>query len=110
MGRERVKNPVHPTQKPIKVLSHLIKLATKPDDLVLDPFMGVGSTGVAALQLRRRFTGIEIDPLYFKAASKRLNEVTPVLFLDEIEDSQQTTTEDDDDEVTSEDPEELTLF
>lgn len=80
MGRERVKNPVHPTQKPIKVLNHLIKLATKPGNLILDPFMGVGSTGVAALQLGRRFTGIEIDPQYFKAASKRLEEV-PQLFL-----------------------------
>jgi len=75
MGRERVKNPVHPTQKPLKVLSHLVKLATNPGDLVLDPFMGVGSTGVAALQLHRRFLGTEIDPLYFKAAEKRLEAV-----------------------------------
>ncbi len=83
MGKERVKNPVHPTQKPVKVLSHLIRLATKPGDLVFDPFMGVGSTGVAALQLGRRFTGIELDPLYFKAASKRLEEVMPALFTNE---------------------------
>jgi len=51
MTFERVKNSVHPTQKPIKVLSHLVKLATNPEDLVFDPFMGVGSSGVAALQL-----------------------------------------------------------
>jgi site-specific DNA-methyltransferase (adenine-specific)/modification methylase len=67
----------------VKVLSHLIRLATKPGDLVFDPFMGVGSTGVAALQLGRRFTGIELDPLYFKAASKRLEEVMPALFTNE---------------------------
>lgn len=72
MGKERVKNPTHPTQKPIKVLSRLIELATNPGDLVFDPFMGVGSTGVAALQLGRRFTGIEIDPTYFQAAEQRI--------------------------------------
>ena len=75
MGTERVKNPVHPTQKPIRVLSRLLKLATHPGDLVLDPFMGVGSTGVAVLQLNRRFLGIEIDPAYFRAAEKRMQSV-----------------------------------
>ncbi len=80
MGKERVKNPVHPTQKPVKVLSHLIKLATNPGDLVFDPFMGVGSTGVAALQLNRRFLGIEIDHAYFRAAEQRIEVVTPELF------------------------------
>ncbi len=82
MGRERLKNPVHPTQKPVKVLSHLIQLATRPGDLVFDPFMGVGSTGVAALQLDRRFTGIEIDPLYFAAAEQRLATVKTNLTID----------------------------
>jgi DNA modification methylase len=77
MGRERLKNPVHPTQKPLKVLTPLINLATNPGDLVFDPFMGVGSTGVSALQLNRRFTGIEIDPTYFSAAEKRIEAVTP---------------------------------
>lgn len=79
MGKERVKNPTHPTQKPVRVLSHLIKLATNPGDLILDPFMGVGSTGVAALTLDRRFTGIEIDPLYFQAATRRIEEVSDAL-------------------------------
>jgi DNA modification methylase len=101
MGKERLKNPVHPTQKPVKILSHLIKLATKPGDLVLDPFMGVGSTGVAALQLRRRFIGIEIDPQYFEAASKRMEEVTPALLLDETENTQESAAEDDEN-LTSE--------
>lgn len=79
MGRERVKNPVHPTQKPVKVLSHLIQLASNPGGLVFDPFMGVGSTGVAALQLGRRFVGIELDLLYFEAAVKRMKELTSTL-------------------------------
>lgn len=99
MGKERVKNPVHPTQKPIKVLSRLIKLATNQGDLVFDPFMGVGSSGVAALQLDRLFTGIEIDPLYFRAAEKRIEAVTftPEHFMsassnvENITDSEDTT-------------------
>lgn len=74
MGNERLKNPVHPTQKPVKVLKHVINLASKPGDLVFDPFMGVGSTGAAALELGLRFLGVEIDPTYHEAASKRLEE------------------------------------
>ncbi len=101
MGRERLKNPVHPTQKPIKILSHLIQLATNPGDLVLDPFMGVGSTGVAALQHNRRFTGIEIDPLYFKAAEKRMEAVTPELFTSGSEDHEDIADEDITDEDSS---------
>jgi site-specific DNA-methyltransferase (adenine-specific)/modification methylase len=72
MGGERVKKPVHPTQKPLKVLEHIIRLASNPGDTVLDPFMGVGSTGVASLRLGRKFIGIEIDQGYFDAAKKRL--------------------------------------
>jgi len=73
-GAERLKSPKHPTQKPIKVLEHIIKIASNTDDIVLDPFMGVGSTGVAALNLSRRFIGFELDIEYYKAAEKRLNE------------------------------------
>jgi DNA modification methylase len=83
MGRERVKNPVHPTQKPVKVLSHLIHLASNAGDLVFDPFMGVGSTGVAALQLARRFSGIELDPIYFTAAEKRIAAARPEIRIEE---------------------------
>ena len=49
-GNERVRDPVHPTQKPLRVLRRLLELACGPGDLVLDPFMGVGSTGVAAVE------------------------------------------------------------
>jgi DNA modification methylase len=88
MGKERIKNPAHPTQKPVKVLNHLIRLATNSGDLVFDPFMGVGSTGVAALQLNRRFLGIEIDPAYFRAAEKRIAAITPEQFIAEPVDNQ----------------------
>lgn len=74
MGRERVKDPHHPTQKPVKVLEHCIRLSTKPNDVVFDPYMGVGSVGVAALNLGRKFIGVELDEKYFKAAQKRLKE------------------------------------
>jgi len=58
---------------------------------VFDPFMGVGSTGVAALKLNRCLTGIEIDPLYFKAAQKRIEAVTPELFTAESMDNEDIT-------------------
>jgi len=77
MGRERLKNPAHPTQKPVRILKHIIRLASNLGDLVYDPFMGVGSTGVAALQLNRRFLGVEVDLTYFQAATTRLETVQP---------------------------------
>lgn len=76
MGPERVKTPKHPTQKPVRLLRHLIGIASRPGDLVLDPFMGVGSTGVAALELDRRFAGMELDSDYFVAAQQRLTAIS----------------------------------
>lgn len=75
MGKERLKEPKHPTQKPVEVLKHIIKIASNKDDLVFDPFMGVGSSGVAALKMQRRFLGIEIDKAYFEAAKKRVENI-----------------------------------
>jgi DNA modification methylase len=69
---ERLIAPKHPTQKPISVLEHIIKIASNEHDIVLDPFMGVGSTGVACKNLNRKFIGIEIDKNYFEAAQKRI--------------------------------------
>ncbi len=80
MGRERLKNPKHPTQKPVKLLKHLIQMASNEDGIVLDQFMGVGSTGVAALEMNRRFIGMEIDEEYFEAAEKRIEQIQPSLF------------------------------
>lgn len=80
MGNERIKKPMHPTQKPLKILNHIIKLASNPRDLVFDPFMGVASTGVAALNLGREFLGFEIDETYFSASEKRLKSIHPKLF------------------------------
>ena len=74
MRPERLTNPKHPAQKPVILLEHIIKIASNENDVVLDPFMGVGSTGVAALCSKRKFIGIEIDPDYFHAAEKRIAE------------------------------------
>ena len=72
MRPERLSNPKHPAQKPVSLLKHIIGIASNPGDVVFDPFMGVGSTGVAALQLGRQFVGCEIDKIYFDAAKRRL--------------------------------------
>ena len=72
MGNERVKHPKHPAQKPLKLLKHLIKISSNEGDTVFDPFMGVGSTGVAALELGRDFIGCEIDTSFFVAAKDRI--------------------------------------
>jgi len=88
MSPERLKSPTHPTQKPVKLLSHLLRLATNEGDTILDPFMGVGSTGVAALENNRKFIGIELEKNYFTAAEKRLKAVQPLLSHEFKEDPQ----------------------
>lgn len=80
MSPERLKNPKHPAQKPVKLLSHLIKIASNEDDLIFDPFMGVGSTGVAAVENKRDFIGCEIDKTFFDAAKRRIDEAEYTLF------------------------------
>lgn len=74
MGKERVE---HPTQKPIKVLTHILRIASNEGDLVLDPFMGVGSTGVACKEVGRDFIGIEIEKKYVDLTKKRLQGTKP---------------------------------
>jgi len=66
-------NTDHPTQKPEKLLAKLILASTKENDFVFDPFMGVGSSIVAARKLNRRFLGIEIEKQYCLLAAKRLH-------------------------------------
>ena len=68
-------NGGHPTQKPIEVMEWLINRLTNESDLILDPFMGSGSTGVAALNTNRRFIGIELDEKYFNIAKDRLENI-----------------------------------
>ena len=70
--RERGTENVHPTVKPIKLMEYLITLVTPPNGSVLDPFMGSGSTGVAAKNLSRKFIGIELSEEYFEIAQRRI--------------------------------------
>ena len=65
----------HPTQKPIQLMEHFIKILSNKGDLVIDPFMGSGSTGVAAKLLGRNFIGIEINQTYFTIAKNRIEEI-----------------------------------
>ena len=73
MKPERLSNPKHPAQKPVSILKKMIEIASNENDIVFDPFMGVGSTGVAAIDLNRRFIGVELDNAYFDAARKRID-------------------------------------
>ena len=68
-------NSGHPTQKPVEVMEWLINRLTNESDLILDPFMGSGSTGVGALNTNRRFIGIELDEKYFNIAKNRLENI-----------------------------------
>lgn len=63
---------LHPTQKPVALMEYLIKTYTNPGDTVLDNTMGSGTTGVAAMNLGRKFIGIEQDPKYFAIAENRI--------------------------------------
>jgi site-specific DNA-methyltransferase (adenine-specific) len=67
-------NKLHPTQKPLSVLVPLVETFSAPDNLVLDPFAGSGSTLVAARSLGRRYLGIELDAGYHAAAIQRLEQ------------------------------------
>ena len=64
----------HPTQKPVALIARCLRASTNPGDLVLDLFAGSGSAGVAALQLGRRFIGVEREPVYAALAARRLRE------------------------------------
>lgn len=66
--------PVHPTQKPVPLLADLIKTFSNEGDMVLDCFMGSGSTGVACINTGRDFIGIELNQGYFETAKRRMEE------------------------------------
>jgi site-specific DNA-methyltransferase (adenine-specific)/modification methylase len=63
------------------VLKHIIRIASSENDVILDPFMGVGSTGEAALEMNRKFIGFEIESKYFEVAKKRLSSIQKSLFV-----------------------------
>lgn len=80
-GNERVKHngkKAHSTQKPAELLYRVILSTTNPGDVVLDPFMGSGTTGAVAKQLGRNYIGIEKEAHYVDIATERIRQVTPM--------------------------------
>jgi modification methylase len=81
-GEERLKGDdgkkLHPTQKPEALLARVILSSSRPDDLVLDPFCGTGTTGAVAKRLSRRFVGIEREQAYANAGQRRIAAIEPL--------------------------------
>ena len=81
-GEERLKqadgSKLHPTQKPEALLARVILAASRPGDVVLDPFFGTGTTGAVAKRLGRSFIGLEREKSYARAAEKRIAAVDPL--------------------------------
>ncbi len=71
----------HPTQKPVALMRWCIEFISNPGDTIFDPFMGSGTTGVACMQLGRRFIGCEIDPTYYAIAEKRIKQAAAQMLL-----------------------------
>lgn len=71
---KNVRRKKHPTEKPVDLMKFYVENSSKPGELVLDPFMGSGSTGVACVNTGRRFIGMELDKQYFDIAQKRIED------------------------------------
>ena len=78
-GKKRLKNKegttLHPTQKPLKLIKHFVKISSNIDDKVLDPFSGTGTTNVACKMLNRKCLGIEINEEYYLPSVQRLKQI-----------------------------------
>lgn len=72
--RSNIQTPDHPHEKPLAVIEWLVRVCSVGSQTILDPFMGSGTTGVAAVKLGRQFIGIEIEPKYFDIACRRIEE------------------------------------
>ena len=90
--RHKKRRDEHPCQLPIHLLERLLLMSSDPGDIVLDPFVGTGTTVIAAKRLGRRFIGIDIDPNYVEISERKLNLEEPTkinecyvsVFLDNI--------------------------
>jgi DNA modification methylase len=68
------KETIHPTEKTVNIIKDLIKVSSKENDIILDPYIGSGTTAVACKQLNRNFIGFEISQEYYDIANKRLSQ------------------------------------
>lgn len=75
--RHNIRRDEHPCQLPIPLLERLILMSTDPGDVILDPFLGTGTTAVAAKALGRHYIGIELDPVYAEIAKSKLAHIEP---------------------------------
>jgi DNA modification methylase len=84
VGRVHSSEREHQTEKPVELISAIVETTTPVGGVVLDPFMGSGTTGVAAVNLGRRFTGIEISGVYFDIACRRIQAAldAPSMFVE----------------------------
>lgn len=69
-------NKPHPNQKPVELMEVMVNNSSQPNEVILDPFMGSGSTGIAAIKNNRKFIGVEIEEEAFEIALKRIKEVS----------------------------------
>ena len=67
---------LHDTEKPVELMKILIENSSDENDIILDPFMGIGSTGIASKELKRNFIGIELDEKYFNIAKERIEKIS----------------------------------
>ena len=72
---------LHDTEKPVELMKILIENSTNENEIVLEPFMGIGSTGIASKELNRNFIGIEIDKKYFDVAKDRIEKTNSKIVL-----------------------------
>ena len=68
------KNRIHPTQKPLKLINRLVLASSNEMDIILDPFMGSGTTALSCQKNNRQYIGFEIDSIYYEKSSERLNQ------------------------------------
>jgi site-specific DNA-methyltransferase (adenine-specific) len=77
--KSRITHNNHPTVKPTSLMRYLCRLVTPPGGIILDPFMGSGSTGKAAMLEGFQFIGIELSPEYCEIARRRIDNIQPLL-------------------------------
>lgn len=70
---DNVKSKLHPSEKPVELMKILIENSTQENDIVLDPFVGVGSVALACKELNRKYIGVELDESYYNIAYNRIN-------------------------------------
>ena len=66
---------IHPTEKNVKLVEWFLKISSNEEDIVIDPFMGSGSTAIACIKTKRNYIGFEIEKKYIELSNKRISEI-----------------------------------